>query len=128
MYPKDTRSSLARAMGLGSARQGTAHWWAQRTSAIALIPLTLWFVTSIIVQTSSDHAHFVTWLKSPFVNLAMISFLVASFYHTALGLQIVIEDYVHSWLKYSAVIGVRLMCFTLALSGIMALLSITFSV
>lgn len=127
MDPKDTRSSLARAIGLGSAQHGTAHWWAQRTSAIALIPLTLWFVASIIAQTSSDHAHFVAWLRSPFVNLPMALLLGTSFYHAALGLQVVIEDYIHSGLKYGALIAVRLTCFVLAFTGIMAVLRITFS-
>lgn len=126
MDAKDTRSPLARAIGLGSAKHGTGHWWAERVSAVALIPLTLWFVASIIAHTNSDYANLVAWLKSPFVNIPMILLLGVSFYHTALGLQVVIEDYVHSGMKYVAVIAVRLVCLALGSAGIMAVLSIAF--
>lgn len=126
MDAKDTRSPLARAMGLGSAKHGTGHWWAERVSAVALIPLTLWFVASIIAHTTSDYANLVAWLKSPFVNIPMVLLLGVSFYHTALGLQVVIEDYVHSGTRYVAVIVVRLICLALGSAGIMAVLSIAF--
>ena len=92
----DTRSPLARAIGLGSAKQGVEHWWAERVSAVALVPLTLWLVASIIAHTGSDYANFIAWLRTPLATILMILLLIASFYHTALGLQVVIEDYVHS--------------------------------
>ena len=97
---------------------------AERVSAVALVPLTLWFVASIIPHTSSDYATFIAWLRTPFVAILMILLLSALFHHTALGLQVVIEDYVHSGVKFAAVIGVRLACFALAAAGIVATLRI----
>ena len=93
---------------------------AERVSAVALVPLTLWFVASIIPHTSSDYATFIAWLRTPVVAILMILLLSALFHHTAVGLQVVIEDYVHSGVKFAAVIGVRLACFALAAAGIVA--------
>ena len=126
MDHQNTRSPLARAIGLGSAKEGSGHWWAERTSAVALVPLTLWFVVSIITHTGSDYATFIAWLRTPFVFIAMILLLIALFHHTALGLQVVIEDYVHSGGTFAAVIAVRFGCFALAAAGIAATLRITF--
>jgi succinate dehydrogenase / fumarate reductase, membrane anchor subunit len=121
------RSQLARAIGLGSAREGVGLWWAERVSAVALIPLTLWFAASIIVHTGSDYTTFVGWLRAPLVATLMILLLIALFHHTALGLQVVIEDYIHSGAKFAAVIAVRLGCFALAVAGFVATLRIAFS-
>jgi succinate dehydrogenase / fumarate reductase membrane anchor subunit len=118
------RSSLARAMGLGSAKEGVGHWWSQRVSAVALIPLTLWFVASIIAHTGSEYATFIAWLRTPLASILMILLLIAIFYHTALGLQVVIEDYVHSRAKFAALVAVRLVCFALAAAGIITTLRI----
>ena len=123
----DTRLPRARAIGLGSAKQGVEHWWAERVSAVALVPLTLWLVASIIAHTGSDYANFIAWLRTPLATILMILLLIASFYHTALGLQVVIEDYVHSGAKLVAVIAVRLGCFAFASAGIAATLRIAFS-
>ncbi len=120
------RSPLARAIGLGSAKEGVGQWWAERVSAIALIPLTLWFVALIITHTGSDYATFIAWLRTPLATILMTLLLIALFHHTALGLQVVIEDYVHSGAKFAAVIAVRLGCFTLASAGIVATLRIGF--
>ena len=121
------RSPLARAQGLGSARGGAKHWWAERVSAIALVPLTLWLLGSIVAHTGSDYATLVGWLKTPLASLSMIVLLLALFHHTALGLQVVIEDYVHSDAKFAAVIAVRLGCLSLASAGVVATLRIAFS-
>ena len=121
------RSPLGRAIGLGSAREGVGPWWAERVSAVALIPLTLWFAASIIVHTGSDYTAFVAWLRAPLVATLMILLLIALFHHTALGLQVVIEDYIHSGAKFAAVIAVRLGCFALAIAGFVATLRIAFS-
>ncbi|MEG3147689.1 succinate dehydrogenase, hydrophobic membrane anchor protein [Sphingomonas sp. RT2P30] len=126
MNGHDMRSPLARAIGLGSAKDGVSAWWAQRVSAVALVPLTLWFVVSIIVHTGSDHTAFVGWLRTPLASIPMVLLLIALFYHTALGLQVVIEDYVHSGIKFTAVITMRLVCFAMATAGIMATLRFVF--
>ena len=121
------RSPLARARGLGSAKGGAKHWWAQRVSAVALVPLTVWFLGSIIAHTGGDYATVISWLKTPIACLAIIVLLLALFHHTALGLQVVIEDYVHSNARFAAVIAVRLGCLALASAGIVATLRIAFS-
>jgi len=121
------RSPFGRAFGLGSAKEGIGAWWAERVSAVALVPLTLWLAASIIAHTRSDYATFIVWLKTPFTAILLILLLIALFYHTALGLQVVIEDYVHSGAKFAAVIAVRLGCCALATAGVVAALRIAFS-
>jgi succinate dehydrogenase / fumarate reductase membrane anchor subunit len=121
------RSPLARAIGLGSAKEGGGGWWAERVSALALVPLTLWFTASIIAHTGSDYSTFIIWLRTPLAATLMILLLIVLFHHTALGLQVVIEDYVHSGAKLAAVIAVRLGGFVLATAGVVATLCIAFS-
>jgi succinate dehydrogenase / fumarate reductase, membrane anchor subunit len=121
------RSPLGRARGLGSAREGVEHWWMQRVTAAALIPLTLWFVVSLIALTGSDYNAFIAWLKAPFVAILMVLVLVALFHHMALGLQVVVEDYVHSdRAKIPTVVAIHLACFALAVAGIFATVRIAF--
>lgn len=126
MQYRDTRSPLRRAAGLGSAKKGFGHWWAARISAVALIPLTLWFLASVVTLGSSDYIGFATWLKAPFPAVCMALLLLVLFYHMALGLQVIVEDYVHSRAKFPILIVVRLTCFTLAAAGIFAILRISF--
>lgn len=120
------RSPLARAMGLGSAKEGVEHWWMERVSAAALVPLTLWFVASLIAHTGSDYATFIAYLRTPLANILMILLVIALFYHTALGLQVVIEDYVHSGAKFAALVVMRLSCVAIAATGIISALRIAF--
>jgi len=127
MNPQNMRTPLARAIGLGSAKEGVGAWWAERVSAVALVPLTLWFAASIIAHTGSDYAAFIVWLRTPPAAILMILLLITLFYHTALGLQVVIEDYVHSAAKFAAVIAVRLGCCALVTAGAVATLRIAFS-
>jgi len=122
---KDLRSPFARAVGLGSAREGVAHWWAQRVTAIALLPLTVWFGAALISIAGSDHASIIHWLQSPLSTIGMVLLLIALFHHTALGLQVVIEDYIHSGIKLPLLIAMRLVCYALAVAGIVASLRIT---
>lgn len=127
MHKERMRSPLGRALGLGSAKEGVEHWWWERVSAVALVPLTLWFVGSIVAHTGSDYATFIAWLRTPMATILMVLLLTGLFYHTALGLQVVIEDYVHSGMKIPALIGMRFGCFGLAVAGILATLRIAFS-
>ena len=122
----DLRSPLARASGLGSAKEGVEHWWMERVSAVALVPLSLWFVASIIAHTGSDYGTFIAWLKAPLASILMVLLLIALFYHTALGLLVVIEDYVHSGARFAALVAVRLGCIAFAAAGIIAVLRIDF--
>jgi succinate dehydrogenase / fumarate reductase membrane anchor subunit len=127
MKRTNTRSPLARAIGLGSAKSGVDQWWAERVSAIALVPLTLWFVAAMIAHTNSDYAAFVAWLRRPHVAILMIGLLIALFYHAALGLRVIIEDYRSSWTKFAGVIAAQLGCGGLAIAGIVATLRVAFS-
>ena len=127
MNNKDMRTPLGRALGLGSAKTGVEQWWRERVSALALVPLTVWFAASLIVHTGSDYATFIAWLRTPIVSLLMVLLLVGIFYHAALGLQVVIEDYVHSGLKTFAVLGMRFGCCGLAVAGILSILRIALS-
>jgi succinate dehydrogenase / fumarate reductase, membrane anchor subunit len=124
---KSLRSPLGRAIGLGSAKEGAEHWWLQRLTAIALIPLSLWFVASVIALAGADHVQVVDWLSSPLAAIIMVLLIGATFYHAALGLQVVIEDYVHAeGLKIAALVLNKLVCFALAIAGIFAVLKIAF--
>jgi succinate dehydrogenase / fumarate reductase membrane anchor subunit len=127
MERQQLRTPLAEAIGLGSAKAGVGHWWAQRITAVALIVLGLWFAISLISLAGADHAAVVAWLKGPITAVVMLLVLIASFYHAALGLQVVIEDYVHVELqKIAAIMAVRLLCFAFAAAGIFAVLRIAF--
>ncbi len=126
MNRRNMRSPLARAIGLGSAKEGVGPWWAERVSAVALVPLTLWFAAAIIAHTGSDYAAFSAWLRAPLGATLMILLLIALFHHTALGLQVVIEDYVHSGAKFAAIMVVRLGCLAFAIAGIVATLRVAF--
>ena len=122
------RSPLRRAQGLGSAREGVEHWWIQRVTAAALIPLTLWFTASLIALTGSDYNNFIAWVRAPFATILMVLLLIALFHHISLGLRVVVEDYVHSdGVKIPVVAAIRLACFALAIAGIFATLRITFN-
>ena len=89
------RSPIGRARGLGSAKEGTGHWWHQRVSAVALLALTAWFVISLILLTGADWATASDWLSNKVNAGLMLLLIVFTFYHLKLGLQVVIEDYVH---------------------------------
>jgi len=89
------RSPLQRARGLGSAKEGVGHWWVQRLTAIALVPLTLWFMFSIVALQPAGYDQVRAWLGQPLASIASIGLVLALFYHAQLGIQVVVEDYVH---------------------------------
>jgi succinate dehydrogenase / fumarate reductase membrane anchor subunit len=117
------RSPIGRAIGLGSAKEGVDHWWLQRLTAVALVPLTIWFVTAIIRLAGADIETVRDWVASPLPAILLVLLLIATFWHASLGLQIVIEDYVHTELaKLGLLMVVRLGCFALAVAGVFAVL------
>jgi succinate dehydrogenase / fumarate reductase membrane anchor subunit len=119
------RSPLGRARGLGSARAGSHHWWAQRLTALALVPLTLWFIFSVIHLTGASHRAVIDWLSAPFTLGLMLALIVATFHHLQLGVQAVIEDYVHEErAKTGAVLAVKALCMLLGLVCIVSVLKI----
>ena len=125
MSDKSMRTELGRVRGLGSAKDGAHHWWMQRLTAIALIPLTLWFVVSITGLAGAGHAETAAWLASPFVAITMILLVTATLYHAALGVQVVVEDYIHheGW-KFCWLIGVKLVFFVLGVTALFSILKL----
>jgi succinate dehydrogenase / fumarate reductase membrane anchor subunit len=119
------RSPLGRARGLGSARSGSGHWWAQRLTALALVPLTLWFIFSVIHLAGAPHQVVIDWLSTPLTMGLMLALIVATFHHLQLGMQVVIEDYVHDErIKIGAVLAVKALCVLLALVCVVSVLKI----
>lgn len=116
------RSPLARVRGLGSAKEGVQHWWAQRVTALALIPLALWFLIVLMGLVHADYGAAVTWFGSPVNSALLILLLGCLFYHAILGLQVVIEDYVHG--EGAKFITLLVMKFILVLCGAIAVLSV----
>ena len=124
----EMRSSLAKVRGLGSTKSGTPHWVAERISAIALVPLSLWFVYSVVALNGAGHGEFKTWLGEHGNAVMMISFVVALFYHTKLGLEVVVEDYVHTEsLKITTLFVIKFATFLSGLSCILATLRVAFT-
>lgn len=126
--PKSLRSPISRARGLGSAKEGVGHWWVQRLTALALIPLGLWFVASVVCMAGADHAAVSQWLSAPFTLVALSLTLITAFYHAVLGIQVVVEDYIHGKIaKHLLIILVQFAAFAFAVSGIVALLVAAFA-
>ncbi|MBT5267115.1 MAG: succinate dehydrogenase, hydrophobic membrane anchor protein [Rhodospirillaceae bacterium] len=127
MSDKTMRTDLGRVRGLGSAKEGVHHWWAQRLTAIALLPLGLWFAFSAPGLIGADHATAVAWLASPFNTIATALFVIAMFHHAQLGLQVVVEDYVHGEAaKLTVLIAVKFAALALGVISLYALLKIAF--
>jgi len=121
------RSPLGRVKGLGAAGEGVAQWWAERISALALVPLTVWFVASLAAMAGADYFAMRDWMSSPVVAGLLILLIVTGFLHAALAIQTVIEDYVHhQGLKIAGLLGVKALAFVLALTGTLAVLSVLF--
>lgn len=105
MRYENYRTPAKRARGLGSAQAGVEHWWGQRVSALALVPLTVWFVISLLSTVGGTYTTAVAWLSQPVNAVLMSIFMAALFYHSWLGVQVVIEDYIHTdWLKLTALL------------------------
>jgi succinate dehydrogenase / fumarate reductase, membrane anchor subunit len=117
----DYRAPLARVRGLGSAKAGTSHWWMQRVTAVALIPLSYWLITFLNLSLNAPYQHTVEWLATPLNTLCIVAWVLAVFYHAALGLQVVIEDYIAAeGIKIVAVWTVNLSFLLLALAALIA--------
>ncbi len=119
------RSPLAKARGLGAAKEGAGHWWLQRMTALALAPLVLWFAFSIATLGAMDYQTLVSWVKLPLVTVILILLIVTAFYHMQLGLKVILEDYIHSeWLKLSAIVLMNFASIALMVAGVLAVLKI----
>ncbi|MFZ9039358.1 MAG: succinate dehydrogenase, hydrophobic membrane anchor protein [Gammaproteobacteria bacterium] len=123
---KDLRSPLSRVKGLGSAKEGTHHFWHQRLTSLLLIPLVLWLGFSLAAMPV-DHATLVDWVRQPLVTIALVLLIGTTFYHAKLGLQVVIEDYVASHSRRTFILLLSsFLCLLFGLVGVVAVLKIAF--
>jgi len=121
----DYRTPLARAKGLGSAKSGTGHWWMQRVTAVALVPLSFWLIKFLRLSLTAPYQQTVDWLTSPVNTICIIVWIIAVFYHAALGLQVVIEDYVAAeGVKIISIWAVNLAFLFLAMAALLAVFRI----
>ena len=126
---QDIKTPLARARGAGSAKGGTHHWWMQRLTAVALVPLTIWMLSCLKCLVSGNQAELVLWLQSPFAAIVMGLFIITSFYHASLGIQTVIEDYVHDkGMKTLFIILCQFGLFAAGFIALFALMKINFGI
>ena len=123
----DLRSPVARVRGLGSAKSGTIHWWHQRVSAVALILLTTWFAVSLILNAPADQAHVRAWVSSPVTMVMLIMTVLFGLWHAALGMQVVIEDYVHNeGMKIGLILLIKCLAVLAAVATVVALFRMAF--
>ena len=123
---KDLRSPLAKVKGLGSAGDASRHFWLQRITALALIPLIIWFCFSIALLPHASHPVLVSWLQSPFNTIMMLLVVILAFHHGLLGLQIIIQDYIATYsVRLAILITVNFLGYFLMLLGIYSILKIT---
>lgn len=121
------RSPLGRARGLGSAKSGLHHWWAQRLTALALIPLSIWFVIALLAHLGSPRAAIIAWAGAPLDTVLLLCLVAATFYHMQLGLQVVVEDYVHGeGRRFATLMLVRAASYLLALACVVSVLKLAF--
>ena len=119
------QTPLGRVRGLGSARGGTHHWWMQRVSSVALLPLTLWFVFGVASLAGAPYERAVGWIAQPFNAVLLLLSIGIGFQHTASGLQVVIDDYVRpEFLSRSLNMLQKGLCLVLALVSALAVLRI----
>ena len=119
------RSPLARARGLGSAKAGAAHWWAERITALALVPLSLWFLCAVVRLLGASRQDVVSWMAGPLPIVLMIALVIATFHHLQLGLQVVIEDYVdNDAVRIGGILLVKGLSVLLAIACIVSVLRI----
>jgi succinate dehydrogenase / fumarate reductase membrane anchor subunit len=119
------RSPLAKVLGHGSAKEGVHHWWVQRLTSVALVPLTVWFVVSVLSLPSLDHATVSAWVGQLWTAVFLILFVLTAAWHSRLGVQVVVEDYVHGSGMKTLVLGlVTFFHVVVAVAGVLAVLKV----
>ena len=119
------QTPLGRFLGHGSAKDGTAHWWAQKLTAVGLIPLTLWFAVAIATMDGYGYAATLAFVADPLNAILLILLVIAGLYHSELGLQVVVEDYVHGWPKIVTLTLFKLAHVALGVAAIYSIISIS---
>lgn len=119
------RSPLARALGQGSAKEGVHHWWAQRLTSVALVPLGVWFAVSVLSLPSLDHATVTAWIGQLWTAVFLILLVLSAAWHSQLGVRVVVEDYVHgSGAKTLTLALVTFFHVVVAAAGVLAVLKV----
>ncbi len=119
-------TELGRVRGLGAAKDGVHHWWLQRVTAIANIVLMLWLVFSLVRLPSLDYASVTLWLRQPVAAVPMLLLIIAVFWHFRLGVQVMIEDYVHGQARVVAMLALNFYAIAGAAAAVFAVLKIAF--
>lgn len=135
MSSKDTapsihirRSPLGRARGLGAAKTGSHHWWVQRLSAVALLPLVLYFIVSVLMLKGADHAAMAAYMAEPWNTVLFIALIAALFSHLDQGMQVVLEDYIRTdSTRLTVLMLVKAAIALLALACLISVLKLAFS-
>ena len=120
------RSPLGRVLGLGSAKEGVQHWWVQRLTSVALVPLAVWFTVSLLSLPSFEHTTVIAWMAQSWTSLLLILFVLVGTWHSQLGVRVVVEDYVHSGAKTIVLVIVTFAHVLIALAGVFAILKVNF--
>jgi len=122
------RSPLRKVLGTGSAKEGVRHWWLQRLTSIALVPLTIWFVVSLLSLPSFEHVTVISWIAQSWTALLLILFILVATWHSQLGVRVVVEDYVHGGAKTLTLVVITFIHALLAAMGVFAVLKVAFGV
>ena len=120
------RSPLGRVLGTGSAKEGVQHWWLQRLTSIALVPLTIWFVVSLLSLPSFEHVTVISWMAQSWTALLLILFILTATWHSQLGLRVVVEDYVHGGSKTLTLVVITFIHALVAAASVFAVLKVAF--
>ncbi len=121
------RSPLGRALGMGSAKDGTGHWWAQRVTAVALIPLTIWLFVSLLTLPALDYTTVKAWLAMPISSFLAVLAVGVLTYHSFLGTTVIVEDYVHgAGMKILSLMTLRFLYVIFGGAAIFAILRVAF--
>ena len=121
------RDPLAVARGLGSAKDGTGHWWLQRLSSTALLLLTPWFLVLVLRLVGAEQYEVRAALAQPLNATLMVAWLLSLFWHAQQGLQVVVEDYVHGWAEWFLQVAARFLCALGAIASVLAVCRIVFA-
>jgi succinate dehydrogenase / fumarate reductase, membrane anchor subunit len=120
------RSPLGKVLGTGSAKEGVHHWWLQRLTSIALVPLAIWFVVSLLSLPAFDHGAVISWMAQSWTALFLILFVLVATWHSQLGVRVVVEDYVHGGSKTLALVLITFIHAVVAVAGVFAVLKVAF--
>ena len=124
---KTLRTPLGRVVGLGSARDGVHHWWLQRLTSIALVPLAIWFTVSLLSLPALDRVTVLAWMGQSWTALLLALFVLTATWHSQLGVRVIVEDYVHgSGSKTLILVGITFAHVVIGVAGVFAVLKVAF--